>query len=121
MRAPVYRDIEAQESLLGLAFPSEAFAVVTVVMFCLTCFDDVRIALVALVASYVGIRALTYGKPPHHLQHLVARHLRRRLSKGRVCAASRARHEAFPFTAVAPWFHVVQRAQTSARRPSDAQ
>ncbi|RKG67471.1 hypothetical protein [Corallococcus terminator] len=115
MRAPVYRDVEVRETILGLAFPSEALVVLGFTYLPLAVLDSALGSLAALVASYIGIRALTYGRPPQYLQHLVAFHVRR-LSGGRISAANRARHKAFPVTAIPPWVHLHSRVQTSARR-----
>lgn len=107
MRAPVYRDIELKETLLGLAFPSEVMVVALVAYGGVAAFDDGRITLGLTVATYVGLRAATYGKPPGHPMHWLAWQWRR-LSGGRLCAATRARQPPFP--------HARGRPQTSARR-----
>jgi hypothetical protein len=95
MRAPVFRDIESKETLFGLAFPSEVLLVVAVAYGGVSFIEDGRVTLAMTVATYVGLRAATHGKPPGHLMHWLAWQWRR-LHGGRLCAATRARQPSFP-------------------------
>jgi hypothetical protein len=96
MRAPVYRNIEAQNTFLGLTFPTEVGVLMGGVWGLLLTMAF-STALVGSIALYVGIRVLMYGRPPLFLRHWVGRALRRALSAGRLSAAARAKSPKFPY------------------------
>lgn len=95
MRAPVYRNIEARNTFLGLAFPIEAALFLGGCVLFIQCLAP-GLALVANVGLYVGIRLLGYGRPPLFLQHVLQWRFRQLLCGGRLSAAARSRCPRFP-------------------------
>ena len=96
MRAPVYRNIEAQNTLAGLAFPME------VLLFLAGCVGFIQVfaplpALAGIAGLYGGIRAASHGRPPLFLQHWLSWHFRSLYTGGRLSAAARSRVPRFPF------------------------
>src|SRR6266851_3137568 len=95
MRAPVFRNIETRNTLLGLTFPFE-------VMFVLVVFyATIRVSPLACAAtslvSYVALRVVNYGRAPGFLQHWVVWQVRRARTAGLLSAAARSRCPRFPF------------------------
>ena len=95
MRAPVHRNIEAQNTLLGLAFPIELLAFLGGCL-ALIQFLPPLLALPASGALYLVIRLLGYGRPPLFLQHWLTWKFRQQLTGGRLSAAARSRILQFP-------------------------
>jgi hypothetical protein len=96
MRAPVYRNIEAQHRFLGLAFPQEVIPVLGVLWFSMLLLP-LGIALALGAGTYALVRVATYGKAPHHLQHWLLWHLRAWFALARLSAAARSQTPRFPF------------------------
>ncbi len=96
MRAPVYRNIEARNTLLGLAFPSEVLVVLSGFWVAMLLLPPGS-ALLASAAVYAGVRLASYGRAPLFLQHYLAWQFRRLYALGRISAASRTRAPRFPF------------------------
>lgn len=95
-RAPVYRNLEAEQTVLGLAFPSELvlyMAYAWGVM--LTLSGGLQVLM--LLAGYVALRLVTYGKPPLFIQHWVNWKARQWSAQGVVSAAARSPAPLFPF------------------------
>ncbi len=88
MRAPVYRSLEAKNTVLGLAFPTEFTVVLSAWwagMICAGAFLGTGIAATA----YVLIRIANYGRAEGFVQHFLQFKVRRLVSGGRLCAAAR--------------------------------
>jgi hypothetical protein len=99
MRAPVYRSIEATNTFLGLAFPSEVLLVLAV-FWVLMLLIPPGTALLGTLGTAGGLRLATFGRPPNWLQHVLLFQLRRAQSNGRFSAAARSRlQRRFPFAA----------------------
>ncbi len=96
MRAPVYRNIEASSTFLGLAFPTEAVLLMTVAAAAILTLPPMLSAPATLVA-YVAIRLVNRGRAPAFVQHYFAWRLRRAKSSGVLSAAVRVRCPRFPF------------------------
>lgn len=95
MRAPVYRNIETRNTLLGLAFPGEVFVVFAVYWIAILA-SGPGTALVSTIAATVAIRVIGYGRPPMFSQHYVTFIARRAIAGGRFCAAARCNSPRFP-------------------------
>lgn len=95
MRAPVYRNIETRNTLLGLAFPGEVFAVFAVYWTAILA-SGPGTAFVCTVAATVAIRVIGYGRAPMFSQHYVTFMARRAATGGRFCAAARTQLPRFP-------------------------
>jgi hypothetical protein len=96
MRAPVYRNIEARDSFLGLDFPTEVVTVLAV--FWVTAYTlPMGLAAGATVLAYAGLRAVNMGRAPQFLKHWLIWQLRRHRSGGRLSAAARTRAPYFPY------------------------
>src|SRR5438105_8657274 len=95
MRAPVFRNIETRNTLLGLTFPFEVVFVLVVF------YTTVRISPLSCAATtvvaYVAVRVVNYGRAPGFLQHWVVWQVRRARTAGLLSAAARARCPRFPF------------------------
>src|SRR5205807_3940753 len=95
MRAPVFRNIETRNTLLGLTFPFEVVFVLVVF------YATVRVSPLACaattLAAYVAVRVVNYGRAPGFLQHWVVWQVRRARTAGLLSAATRARCPRFPF------------------------
>ena len=95
MRAPVFRNIETRNKLLGLTFPFEVVFVLVVF------YATVRVSPLACAATtlgaYVAVRVVNYGRAPGFLQHWVVWQVRRARTAGLLSAAARARCPRFPF------------------------
>ena len=95
MRAPVFRNIETRNTLLGLTFPFEV--VFVLVIFYATVRVSPLACVVATLIAYVAVRVVNYGRAPGFLQHWVVWQVRRGRTAGLLSAASRARCPRFPF------------------------
>lgn len=98
MRAPVYRSLEAKNTVLGLAFPTE-FTVVLCAWWAGMLSAGAFIGSGVAVAAYVLIRIANYGRAEGFVQHFLQFQIRRALSDGRLSAAARvsvARAPRFP-------------------------
>src|SRR5688572_25870683 len=95
MRAPVYRNIEATNTLLGLSFPAEVLAFLAGSVGCIQLFAPV-VALLGIACLYGGIRFLGHGRPPLFMQHFLSRRLRKALTGNRLSAAARSSAPRFP-------------------------
>ena len=96
MRAPVYRNVEARTTLLGLAFPTEVVLVLAVFWGSMLTLAPSLAAAVTTVA-YAGVRALNHGRAPAFLQHWLGWRARQAISGGRLSAAARGHAPRFPF------------------------
>ena len=95
MRAPVYRNIETPNTILGLSFPFELLFVL--VVFYATVRLSIGLCLLGTLVTYVAVRVVNYGRAPGFLQHWAAWRLRQLLAGGRLSAAARAACPRFPF------------------------
>src|SRR5471030_1415882 len=95
MRAPVFRNIETRNTLLGLTFPFEVVFVL-VVFYSTVRVSPLACAVVTLV-SYVAVRVINYGRAPGFLQHWVVWQVRQVWTRGLLSAAARARCPRLPF------------------------
>lgn len=95
MRAPVFRNIETRNTLLGLTFPFEVVFVLVVF------YATVRVSPLACAATtavaYVAVRVVNYGRAPGFLQHWVVWQVRQARTAGLLSAAARAGCPRFPF------------------------
>jgi hypothetical protein len=96
MLAPVYRNVDAKNTLLGLSFPTEVLIVLAVWWTTMLALAPSTSAIVTL-ASYVAIRAVGYGRAPAFVQHWIGYQIRRALTGGRIAAGARSRTPEFPF------------------------
>ncbi len=96
MRAPVYRNIEAQNTFAGLAFPSEVLVVLGTFWVSMAVLSP-GVALLCTVGVYVLLRVQGYGKAPLFLQHWLSFQARRRVGGGVLSAAARSPAPRFPF------------------------
>ncbi len=96
MRAPVYRNIEAKNAVLGLVFPTEVLIVMSVFWATMLTMPPTPAAVLTL-AVYAGVRLCNYCRAPAFLQHWVFWKVRQMLTGGRLSAAARARVPRFPF------------------------
>jgi hypothetical protein len=95
MRAPVYRNLDARSTFLGLAFPAE-WMVVLGAGWIGTAVGAPNVGAGAGLAIYLVLRIAGYGRPEGHLQHWLLWEIRRVLSRGRLAAAARAPVPRFP-------------------------
>lgn len=95
MKARVYRNANAQNTFLGLAFPSETLIVLCVAWISMLTIQ-ITLALVSTLACYVAVRVLGHGRPEDHLQHWLNWKLRQHLARGVLSAGARARTPRFP-------------------------
>lgn len=96
MRAPVYRNIEAENTFLGLAFPTELL----LVLFAYWLYLQTLPAWVGIlmgVLTYALVRAVGRRRGPMFLQHWLVFTVRQRWTGGRLSAAARARCPRFPY------------------------
>jgi len=99
VRAPVYRSLEARNTVLGLTFPTE-FTVVLATWWAGMIAAGTSLGSAAAVASYVFVRVVNYGRADGFVQHFAQWKLRRLFCGGRLGAAARvspARAPKFPF------------------------
>jgi hypothetical protein len=98
VRAPVYRSLEARNTVLGLAFPTE-FTVVLCAWWAGMISAGAFLGSGIAVAAYVLIRVANYGRAEGFVQHFLQYQVRRLVSRGRLSAAARvgtARAPKFP-------------------------
>ncbi len=88
MRAPVYRSLEAKNTILGLAFPTE-FTVVLSAWWAGMISAGAFIGSGIAVAAYILIRFANYGRAEGFVQHFLQFKVRRLVSGGRLSAAAR--------------------------------
>ena len=88
MRAPVYRSLEAKNTVLGLAFPTE-FTVVLCAWWAGMISAGAFIGSAIAVAAYVLIRVANYGRAEGFVQHFLQFKVRKLVSGGRLSAAAR--------------------------------
>jgi len=95
VRAPVFRNIESRNTLLGLTFPFEVAFVL--VIFYATIRVSPLTCSMATFAAYIAVRVVNHGRAPGFLQHWVVWEVRQLRSGGLLSAAARARAPRFPF------------------------
>ncbi len=95
MRAPVYRNLDARSTFLGLAFPAEWMAVLAAGWLG-TAFGAPNVGAAAGLAIYLVLRIVGYGRPDGHLQHWLLWKVRQLRARGRLSAAARAPVPRFP-------------------------
>ena len=95
MRAPVFRNIETRNTLLGLTFPFEV--VFVLVVFYATVRVSASACAVATLATYAAVRVVNYGRAPGFLQHWMLFQVRQSRTGGRLSAAARTSCPRFPF------------------------
>src|SRR5258708_34401231 len=95
MRAPVFRNTETRNPLLGLTFPFEVVFVLVVF------YAPVRVSpllcIATTLAAYVAVRVVNSGRAPGFLQHWVVWQVRRARTAGLLSASARARCPRFVF------------------------
>src|SRR5262249_38318513 len=96
MRAPVYRNIEATSTVLGLAFPTEALVMMTLGSAAVLLLHPLLSAITTL-SAYTSIRLINRGRAPAFVQHFIAWKIRQLRARGNLSAAARARCPKFPF------------------------
>ncbi len=88
MRAPVYRSLEAKNTVLGLAFPTE-FTVVLSAWWAGMISAGAFIGSGIAVAAYVLIRVANYGRAEGFVQHFLQFKVRGLVTGRRLSAAAR--------------------------------
>ncbi len=96
MQASVYRNLDAPNTFLGLAFPMEWLAVLAA-GWVGTALGAPNVGAVAALAIYLVLRIAGHGRPEGHLQHWLQWRIRQAWTCGRLSAAARARTPRFPF------------------------
>ena len=96
MHAPVYRHLDAPNTFLGLAFPTEWLAVLAAGWLG-TALGAPNVGAGAAVAIYLVFRVAGHGRPEGHLQHWLQWRIRQAWTGGRLSAVARARTPRFPF------------------------
>jgi hypothetical protein len=96
MRAPVYRNIEATSTVLGLAFPTEALVMMAFGSLAVLILPPLLSAITTL-AAYAAVRLINRGRAPAFVQHFIAWKVRQLQARGHLSAAARARCPKFPF------------------------
>jgi hypothetical protein len=96
MHAPVYRNLDARSTFLGLAFPTEWMFVLGAGWLG-TAFGAPNVGAAVGLAIYVVLRIAAHGRPEGHLQHWLMWKLRHARTGGRLSAAARAPVPRFPF------------------------
>ena len=96
MYAPVYRNLDAPSTFLGLAFPMEWLAVLGA-GWAGTALGAPNVGGGAALAIYLVLRIAGHGRPEGHLQHWLQWRIRQAQAGGRLSAAARARTPRFPF------------------------
>lgn len=95
MRAPVYRNLEARSTFLGLAFPTEWMGVLAAGWLGTT-LGAPNVGAGAGLALYLVLRIAGHGRPEGHLQHWILWKARQLRTRGRLSAAARALAPRFP-------------------------
>jgi hypothetical protein len=96
MLAPVYRNVEARSTVLGLAFPTETLTVLSAFWGAILTLPP-SIAALVTVAVYALVRLASLGRAPAFFQHWLAWRVRQALTEGRLSAVARSRIPRFPF------------------------
>ena len=96
MRAPVYRNIEATSTVLGLAFPTEALVMMALGSLAVLLLPPLVSAITTL-STYTSIRLINRGRASAFVQHYIAWKVRQLRAQGNLSAATRARCPKFPF------------------------
>jgi len=96
MRAPVYRNIEATSTVLGLAFPTEALVMMALGSLAVLLLPPLLSAITAL-SAYTSIRLVNRGRAPAFLQHYIAWKVRQIRAQGNLSTAARTHCPKFPF------------------------
>lgn len=96
MYAPVYRNLDAPNTFLGLAFPMEWVGVLGA-GWLVTALGAPNVGAAAALSIYLVLRIAAHGRPEGHLQHWLLWRIRQSQAAGRVSAAARARTPRFPF------------------------
>ncbi len=96
MRAPVYRNIEATSTVLGLAFPTEALVMMAFGSLAVLILPPLLSAITTLTA-YAAIRLINRGRAPAFVQHFIAWKVRQLQARGHLSAAARGRCPKLPF------------------------
>jgi len=96
MRAPVYRSLDAKNTLAGLSFPTE-FGVVMGVYWLGVFFLSGTATALLVGGVYVAIWSLNHTRSEGFLQDYITWQLRRLIGGGRLSAAARARVPECPF------------------------
>src|SRR5207248_9720922 len=95
MRAPVFRNIETRNKLLGLTFPFEV--VFVLVVFYATVRVSPLTCAATTLATYVAVRVVDHGRAPGFLQHWMIWQVRQLRNAGLLSAAARVRAPRFAF------------------------
>lgn len=96
MIAPVYRNLDAPSTFLGLAFPVEWLAVLGA-GWVGTALGAPNVGGGVALAVYLVLRIAGHGRPEGNMQHWLLWRVRQALTGGRLSAAARARTPRFPF------------------------
>jgi hypothetical protein len=94
--APVYRNIETTQTVMGLSFPGQFLVLLGVIYAAIFLLPGGKAALVT-IGAYVGIRVASHGRPPLFFQHFIFWKMRQALTQGWLSAAARSRQKRFPF------------------------
>ena len=86
--ARTYRNLDTPNTLLGLTFPSEVIIQMTLTWVWMVSFDA-GLAVLFMALSYTAIRATSFRRAPHFLEHAIGYGLRRVIYVGRVSAVAR--------------------------------
>jgi len=95
VHAPVYRNLDAPSTFLGLAFPMEWLAVLGA-GWVGTTLGAPNVGAGAALAIYLVIRIAGHGRPEGHLQHWLMWRIRQARAGGRLSAAARSCSPRFP-------------------------
>lgn len=90
MRAPVYRNLEAKDSFLGLAFPFEALIFCNVAGWALTKIHWLPLKLGLPLATYLFFFLAGYKRAPLFVQHYLDWKWRQLRGGGVLSAAARS-------------------------------
>jgi hypothetical protein len=95
MRAPVYRHLEARQSLAGVSLQG-FLALLAVALGAIQLLPFLP-SVLAVAAAYLVLRLAGHGRPPQYWQHFVIWTARQWTTGGRLSAAARASTPPFPF------------------------
>lgn len=88
MRAPTYRNLDADSKLFGLSYPLELGLQLALSWSYLLTLPG-QFALPAVAVTYAVIRVASFNRPPRYLEHAAGYQLRQALYGGHLSAASR--------------------------------
>jgi hypothetical protein len=94
--APVYRNLEARNTLLGLAFPAE-WGGLLVVGWTAATLGAPNLGAAASLGIYTILRIAGRTRPEGYIQHFLLWKMRQAWTGGMMSAAARARVPRFPF------------------------